>query len=280
MILDITHRLAYGELVNSQRNSTYGWMRLIGSHSSTVLQLTGNGGPSLFGRHIEFEASFDRGERTPHRDTEKQRRMRHYQVGPIGESSLAIDARNPDGSATGELHLEWFGQDGHVVVDQLPVKLRFVRDTPILTEPPRNAQLTDTSSAWRELSELPAFEPVEITSAIFADLLDEMCSGQNDIRIADVIQPVMQLHRTADLSDIDVARHLKSVLASLARHGIALDMCEHFSDRDAYHLLVESLLHEELTYPNLPSVGYVQHLMTHEHCDDCARELDQMLDDI
>jgi hypothetical protein len=278
MIHDVTERLAYGELVNSQRNSTYGWLRMIGSHSSTILQLTGNCGQSLFGRHIEFETRMNHEQRTKRTGEEQQ--IRHYQVGPVGHSQLDIHGQEENGAASGSLSLEWFGQDGHVRVDCLPVQVRFVREAPSICLPVCENLAVDDPSPWRTLAELPVFEPVEIGSSQFSDFLDEMCSGACDTRIADVLQPIMKLRRTPDLDDREVVYQLKSVLANLARHGITLDMCEHFSARQAYTLLVDHLLQEELTYPNLPSVGYVQHLMTHEHCANCAQELEEMLDEL
>lgn len=280
MIHDVTERLAYGELVNSQRNSTYGWLRMIGSHTSTVLQLTGNCGKGLYGRHIEFETQMSHHDRhVAPKASRDQQRIRHYQVGPIGHSQLEIHGQEPNGAARGSLSLEWFGQDGHIRVDRLPVQLRFVRETPALHPSTEDLEFDDPSP-WRTLAELPTFEPVEIGSSQFSDFLDEMCSGDCDRRIADVLQPIMQLRKTRELDDREVVVQLKSVLANLARHGITLDMCEHFSARQAYALLVDHLLQEELTYANLPSVGYVQHLMTHEHCEHCARELEEMLDEL
>jgi hypothetical protein len=278
MIHDVTERLAYGELVNSQRNSTYGWLRMIGSHSSTVLQLTGNAGSALFGRHIEFETQMD------HRDRTSERRktppIRHYQVGPIGSSRLEISGQTSSGAETGFLSLEWFGQDGHIRIDRLPVEFRYVSETSHIDTLACEDLAFDDPSPWRTLAELPAFEPVDIGSTQFSNFLDEMCSGECDTRIADTLQPIMQVCRAGELDDREVVVQLKSVLANLARHGITLDMCEHFSARQAYALLVDHLLQEELTYANLPSVGYVQHLMTHEHCEHCARELDEMLDEL
>lgn len=275
MIHDITDQLAYGELVNSQRNSTYGFLRMIGSHTSVVIQLTGNCDSSLYGHHIEFESQLE------HRDRGRRRtRVRNYQVGPIGHTSLHVSSRVEDGLSQGELCLEWFGQDGHIRVDQLPVKVRFVRDQSSLSAPANGDLMFDETSPWRSLSELPALEPVEMSSPQFTSLLDEMCDGHNDMRISDVVQPVMRLWKPEELNDRQISFELKAVLANLARHGITLDMCEHFSDRDAYALLVEHLLQAELTFPDLPSVGYVQHLLTHEYCDQCGRDLDEMLDDL
>jgi len=275
MIHDITSQLAYGELVNSQRNSTYGWLRMSGGHTSVVIQLTGNCASSLYGHHIEFESQLEQRYRTSCRQ-----HVRNYQVGPIGHSSLQVSNRNEDGSVQGELCLEWFGQDGHIRVDHLPVKVQFVRDRPLLAAPLDDDLALIENSPWHTLSGLPALKPVEMGSPKFTALLDEMCGGHNDMRIADVVQPVMQLWKPEELNDQRISYELKAVLANLARHGITLDMCEHFSDRDAYALLVEHVLQSELTYPDLPSVGYVQHLLTHEYCEQCARDLDDMLDEL
>lgn len=287
MIHDITPRLAYGELVNSQRNSTYGWLRLRSSHTSIVLQLTGNCGPSLTGRHIEFQCRDDapRSARRLNREKRREKRLRHYQIGPIGYSQLTLrsdDSLAPHGdeSFMGTLSLEWFGQDGHVRIDEAPILLKFVRETPLIAELCSDHLTGEDPPPWSGLADLSPLEPVAVGSPQFDSYLNEMCSGSCDTRIADVLQDLFPLPALGTLDDRQVVIQLKSLLANLARHGITLDMCEHFTDRQAYSLLTEILLSQELTYPNLPSVGYVQHLMTHEHCERCAQELDDMLSDL
>ena len=168
MIHDITSQLAYGELVNSQRNSTYGWLRMSGGHTSVVIQLTGNCASSLYGHHIEFESQLEQRYRTSCRQ-----HVRNYQVGPIGHSSLQVSNRNEDGSVQGELCLEWFGQDGHIRVDHLPVKVQFVRDRPLLAAPLDDGLALIENSPWHTLSDLPALKPVEMGSPKFTTLLDE-----------------------------------------------------------------------------------------------------------
>jgi hypothetical protein len=57
--------------------------------------------------------------------------------------------------------------------------------------------------------------------------------------------------------------------------GVSLDMCEHFTPRDAYRLLVEQLLHEPGAYRELRGTGWVQHVSTWEFCPACEAEFER-----
>ena len=56
--------------------------------------------------------------------------------------------------------------------------------------------------------------------------------------------------------------------------GIALDVCEHFSPRDCYGLLRDTILAEPSVYMELVGTSWVQHVMTSEYCADCEAEFE------
>ena len=64
------------------------------------------------------------------------------------------------------------------------------------------------------------------------------------------------------------------LLTRLALHGVALDMCEHYTALDSYRLLIEEILPEAQIHPQLCSTGFIQHYATWEHCAVCAAEFD------
>ena len=68
---------------------------------------------------------------------------------------------------------------------------------------------------------------------------------------------------------------LKTLLAQLALFGISLDICEHFTPRDAYRLLLEEICPGETAYPELRNTQWVQHFMTSEFCPACEAEFDR-----
>jgi hypothetical protein len=89
----------------------------------------------------------------------------------------------------------------------------------------------------------------------------------------------MKLYPDDQLNDKQVQQALQMLLARLAVHGICLDMCEHYTPRQAYCLLTKLILKEENVYPDLPNARYVQHFMTAEDCEQCQAEFEAQMDD-
>lgn len=115
----------------------------------------------------------------------------------------------------------------------------------------------DTSDAIRELE-------------LMDDLIE--CSDGEPLSVALGKRP---LPAVDELDDRQVEHLLKVLLAELALYGVALDMCEHFTPRDAYRLLVEQLRTEDRFHPELRGTGWVQHFSTWESCDECKAEMDR-----
>jgi hypothetical protein len=67
---------------------------------------------------------------------------------------------------------------------------------------------------------------------------------------------------------------LQVLLARLALHSVAIDVCEHFSASDVYRWLLEEILPEAEIHPQLRRTGFVQHYSTWEACRQCAAEFD------
>jgi hypothetical protein len=77
------------------------------------------------------------------------------------------------------------------------------------------------------------------------------------------------LRRPEGLSEEDAEAELKVLLARLALHGVALDMCEHYTAAEAYRLLIEEICQEERAYAELRGTQWVQHFSTSDHCAEC-----------
>lgn len=101
---------------------------------------------------------------------------------------------------------------------------------------------------------------------------DEMFSGEKDVPIREIFDPPMKLVPEQHLDDEQIKLAFSTLLMRLAIHGIALDMCEHFTARDAYKLLVEEILPADAVYPELVATNYVFHYMTSEYCPKCDEE--------
>ncbi len=123
--------------------------------------------------------------------------------------------------------------------------------------------------AWDEV--IPGID--EQTRRLY-ESWDEIFEGKKDVPLSTIFDPPLALYPADKLSDSEVEAALGVILRRLAMHSVALDMCEHFSPRDAYRMLVEEILPERPIYPGLPLTGYVQHYSTWEHCVICDAELE------
>ena len=134
-------------------------------------------------------------------------------------------------------------------------------------------QLSAASDAEGQLGEYP-IEVDEETRKQWA-LWDEMFEGKHDVPIQTIFDPPLRIYPHDKLDDTQVAEALRTVLARLAEYGIALDMCQHYTPRDAYRLLLEEILPKHGTYPKLRATGFVQHYMTSEFCEKCEAEFEE-----
>jgi len=103
---------------------------------------------------------------------------------------------------------------------------------------------------------------------------DEIFEGKKDVPLCTIFDPPLTIYPVDKLSDAEVESAFKVILRRLAMHSVALDMCEHFTPRDAYRLLVEEILPNCPVYPGLPLTGYVQHYSTWEYCRKCEEEFE------
>ena len=316
----IGDQVVCGEIINTSANTVHGWLELRDVEQPVALQLTGNPGPEMAGRHIRFEVrddvpSFE----SPAADVDMSQ-FSMQQVGPTGTMTFRrikvsdgsveeLDERDPSGKPRPErwkniLYLEWFSQNGRVVLELVDPKIEYVDPSqsetedepapdpeamaddsiaPTLSEDedddpyglfPEDLQSeleTESTRADHEISPLDEDDPV-IQQMM---LMDELIENGEDVPVGSIFDPPIKLHPAQRLDDDQVERALKMVLARLATHGIALDMCEHYTPRAAYELLLETILTEEGTFPELSQTGFVQHFMTHEYCDACDAEMEQ-----
>jgi hypothetical protein len=106
------------------------------------------------------------------------------------------------------------------------------------------------------------------------ELMDYLIENSDGEQLDSVCRPPVPLEKLGELSEEDVERALKKVLAQLALYGVALDICPHFTPRMAYRLLVEKIFTENGFFPQLRGTGWVQHYSTWEYCPQCEAELD------
>lgn len=327
MTLHLSDYISAGEIVNTRRNSVHGYLALRGCDRPIVLQLTGNCSADLAGRRLRFEAR----PKSTDDPAVTEVDMNELQVGwiQIGVPGEMTTNRSPVG-----LYLEWFGQNGHTVIELMNPLIEFVEDDdeedelaaeaeqaladadadpddedleiddlldtgsqsasfePIdaLENEPWNRESTDEIAEDDEEDPFGLFppdlnaklgvasswgtEPDEATVAQWKEW-DEVFDGTRDVPLSSLFDPPIQLPPADSLDEQQVTQLFNTILIELARHNVAFHMCEHFTPRSGYVLLVEEILPQYGTHPELPRIGYTMNFDTAEHCEECDAEFER-----
>lgn len=137
-------------------------------------------------------------------------------------------------------------------------------------EPTDGASPPRQTRPWDEV--IPGLDPD--TKRMY-DEWHEVIDGTKDVPFTELFDPPLTLMRPTDIPDEAVAlRQLRSLLARLALHCVAIHMCEHFSALETYRWLVDDLLPEEGVHPRLRPTGFVRHYDTSEHCPACEADFE------
>jgi hypothetical protein len=108
------------------------------------------------------------------------------------------------------------------------------------------------------------------------ELMDDCIEHAEGELLSDLIEGPLQLPRPEQIaSNEEAERVLKQLLARLARCGVALAVCHHFTPSDAYRLLIEEVCVEERAYRELQGTQWVQTFMTSEYCPKCEEEFER-----
>ncbi|MEX2172971.1 MAG: hypothetical protein WD872_01330 [Pirellulaceae bacterium] len=143
MALRLGDHVVAGELINRRPYMTHGWLALRGEESPIIFQLTGNCGEALRGKHIRFSIPDDR-PRYEEPSPLETKSLAWQQVGPTGEITIRQVKTFPCSTAEfdrraqlGEqpptewkpcLYLEWFSQNGRVVIELVDPELEWVAE--------------------------------------------------------------------------------------------------------------------------------------------------------
>ncbi|MCC5806632.1 MAG: hypothetical protein JJU00_09930 [Opitutales bacterium] len=212
------------------------------------------------------------------------------------------------------LYMEWFGQNGRVVAELPGAHIRLLDiDVPPVDDdpaPPESGPAEAESAlgdeaAWDgggepddDTDEDPYHlfdEDLEAQIAASADTEDGFFSGSDEgadiidnlermdaqmesgdtMPMRDLLDGGTVLPAADEISEDEAAALLKKLLARFALFGIAFDMCEHATARQAYQVLLEDVIDGENVLPGMFGSGWVQHFGTHDSCPECQRELDE-----
>jgi hypothetical protein len=364
MTLRLSDLVVCGEVFNTSWYSVHGWLALRGREQVVHLQLTGNCAPDLAGWHFRFEprdADQDRGPSPA--DLKLLKGFAWQQVGPTGMMTIQ-DAAAPDESREAvfssaspttqdpgrRLYLEWFSQNGRVIVELADPKIELVEYNDLESNPagpPRPRADTDDElfdgdttysdaadealeagspddAPWDDKAEAPWLgeesdeeDPYDLLPDDLKQQFDEFASqtdktleldhapddgppwlapaaedssdvirelelmddcieqGEGEL-LTDLFEGPLRLPRPDQLvSQEEAERVLKTLLAQLARCGVSLAVCHHFTPRDAYRLLIEEICVEERAYRELKGTQWVQTFMTSEYCPKCEEEFER-----
>ena len=134
-----------GEIFNTRRHSTHGYLLLKGWESMMAFELTGDARESLAGRHIRFQVTDPDAERPPHNPRELV--LRH--IGAVGDIELRMNKIPTVDMPLLEalekrvdlkpvwlpvLYIEWYSQNGRVVTELVDPMIE-VREGPPIVQP-------------------------------------------------------------------------------------------------------------------------------------------------
>ncbi len=355
----LDEQVVRGELYNNRNYSTHGWVQLRGQESPLHLNLTGNPSPDLLGKQLRFEVR-NADQREQEAADEFPVRVAWQQVGPTGDmtadrmvkvSDCPIEEmylrtkldEPPPFEWKRCLYLEWFSQNGRVVIELVDPLLEFFEDSPDdepavdlpaianpgeedspdrlgisilelgendddeIGEPLLPDELIDRETATAGDKHDDDDEEADDPYGLFPDgleqqfeaearetdrsldtdadgdsleaieemeLMDRLIEQGEGELIGSLFESPVKLPREDKLSDERIEPTLKSLLAELALLGIAIDVCEHFSPRDTYRLLLDTICREQRAYPELRNTQWVQHFCTYDFCKKCEAEFD------
>jgi hypothetical protein len=294
MTYDLSAFCLAGEIDNTTNNRIDGWLRLRGMASPVILEITGNCAASLQGKRILFQqpvsADGPVGE-------DEMPGLAFHQVGAAGN----IDWSPGDSADRGRLVVEWYGQDGQMTIEWPAAVVEFREShvpsmsatavTPLdfsSIPPARWAWSpsvtigTEETSSGREFPTIQAGDPWTTDIDNLYQFLDELADGSYDLPIVSLLESPPRHEVPAGMRPAEVQEALRDLIAQLARLGISVNICPHFSAERALRWLVEEVVFEEQVHPRMVCHGYVSFYMTSDRCVECNLEFDrgaEILDD-
>ncbi|QDU27886.1 hypothetical protein ETAA8_29770 [Anatilimnocola aggregata] len=345
MAFQIGKFIVRGELRNLRRNCVHGWLDF-GNDEGIRVEITGNMSGELAGKIVRFASGLpDEGVQEPADEREALDALQFQQIGVAERMDLSGEG------AERLLHLEWFSQDGHLVIELVNPTIVYVdeeaekqaeadkreaageEDTPRFDDIPFGGEAdrddpddpyqlfpadlesqlrestggeklaepaaaefesdefeTDSSTELEALVDAELFPPEKPKSRPWDEVIpgidektkqmyeqwDEVFDGEKDEPIATMFDPPLLLKSPAEIADdAEADPYLKTLLARLALHCVAIDVCEHFGPLQTYRWLLEEILPEAQIHPNLKPTGFIRHYATYESCPQCDAEFEE-----
>ena len=124
--------------------------------------------------------------------------------------------------------------------------------------------------SWDEV--IPGIDPA--TKEMY-EQWDEIFEGKKDEPISYLFPTPLQLPKADRVTtEAEAETLVKAILSQLALLSVALDVCEHFTMKQTYRLLMEEILPTAKVHPNLAASEMVQHYTTSDYCQQCDAEFE------
>ena len=149
MTLRLGEYVVAGEIINRQRNSTHGWIALRGERSPLLVQLTGDPSPELAGKRFRFEVPDDWPLPDPLPPPLDLKAIATQQIGPTGEMSVTQE------NGQVRISLEWFSQNGRVLVELTDPELEWVEDDEEDARRRKEAEAAEKAEAGDDVEDSP-----------------------------------------------------------------------------------------------------------------------------
>ena len=264
------------EIDNIRKGTVAGWLAMRDEDLRVHLWLSGDATPGLEGRRVRFATvEPDTGANHPRHSTSG---LHGEQIGPAGRMFL----RRPSGGgakrrARLRVILEWFSQNGHVLVEADVAELEQGAGEPLAVGRRRNDELEDGAYESFETGEDRVRSRVD-------RVLDEFSGVFDEVPVGSLLGSRMGLVAPNDVegdgSSGILLAHVNRILARLAREWIAVDICEHFDTRDTYRFLWRLVHDESITVPRRRGRGVIERFLTHEACPACRREIGRLIPEL
>ena len=284
MIQELSVLCLAGEIDNTTNNRIDGWLKLRGLAAPLILEITGNCADTLQGKRILFQQPVSAGCLAGEEDLGG---LSFHQVGAAGNISWTAAAAGEGG----RLLVEWYGQDGHMMIEWPRAVIEFRKSHPA-SMPATVAMPLDFSSvpaacqAWSPSAtavaeqrwcreEMPAADAGDLWNREmenFYQFLDELGDGSRDLPIALLLESPPRREIPAGMRPAEIQETLRDLVAQLARLGVSVNICPHFSADRALRWLVEEVVFEEQVHPRMVYHGYVSFYMTSDRCEECSLE--------
>ncbi len=259
-----------------------GGFYLKGCSDPVQFHLTGPVDPALADLNFVFEASARPQTGDPRPILAPQ------QVGPLGALGLTVD-EDANGANTGtnqgRIFLEWYGRDGHLVIDLPEALLDFsdFEDRPTVKRPDALQGTIGSHScrfhdAFQQRVEahrpnLQELEPGKTPSALqeIAARHELFESNQAAVSVAKRFDPPLRPPEAQALNDSELEFELAVVLAQLAQLQIQVEVCDHLDWRQVYGVLLEQTVPSEFPCDFKP-FHTVEHFGTWDFCSECSED--------